>query len=92
MTRSSLLAILAGAWLAGCWGGERTRPENPQPAKAPFSPTLPIPSGAPPRPPPPAAPIPALEGSPEGEPPAEEETAPDRVPPAGQLGGGSEGP
>lgn len=90
MRRASIVFALAAAGLVACWGGERTRPETPTPARAPFSPGLPIPSAPRPRPPPPPAPTPALEGSPEGQPPFEEETGPDRDPPAGQLGGGDQ--
>lgn len=91
MRRSLLITALASAWLAACWGGERTRPRNPTPAKAPFSPALAIPRPARERPPPPLAPSRAQEGRPEDQPPPDEETAPDRDPPAGQLGTGDEG-
>lgn len=82
-----LLACLA---LAGCYGGERSRPKNPEPARMPFSPNLPLPSLPRERPPPPSAPPDALRAETRGLPPAETETAPDREPPAGQLGSGGE--
>lgn len=86
MRKSKLLALLACAWLAACWGGERTRPKSPTPAKAPFSPGLPIPKAERERPPPPPAPATLLGAGEEGPPEPEEETGPDRDPPAGQLG------
>lgn len=86
MSRLSMLVVLAGACLLGCWGGERTRPETPTPARAPFSPDNPIPPVRWQRPPPP--PAPQVEAAPgEAVPPGE--TAPEREPPAGQLGGGT---
>lgn len=88
MRRSHVAIALAGAFWVACWGGERTRPHAPTPARAPFAPSLPIPSAPTERPPPPPAPASAIAGRTAGQPAFEAETAPDLDPPAGQLGGG----
>jgi hypothetical protein len=88
MRNASTAWLLACLALAGCHGGERSRPKNPEPARMPFSPNLPLPSLARERPPPPAAPPDALRAEPEGLPRSAPETAPEREPPAGQLGSG----
>gem|GEM_PF-1861119 len=91
MRKSHIVGLVASLGLLACYGGERTRPKNPEPARMPVSPSAPLPRLVRMQPPPPPAPPDALRAEAGDLPPADAETVPDRDPPAGQLGSGDEG-